>query len=88
MTVSWTTQISEDKWKRVRRELGTNGFALPFINGAVQNRKTGYTLRSSYNPDTSCLKLWVTYPGSMDVVMVNDFLDSIFESEGILQLVQ
>lgn len=87
MTATWTSQISESKWRRVRRELEDNQLLMPFTNGVAQNRKTGYTFTSNYYTTTSQLVLRIAYPGPDEEVylrLVNHFLNTITESNGMI----
>lgn len=84
MTATWTTQISESKWKRVRRELEDNGLVLPFTAGVVQNRKTGYTMINRYDRDTSLLEIKITYPGDPCFRYTVMMLDRLFDSLGTI----
>ena len=67
MTATWTTHISESKWRRVRRELEDNGLVLPFTQGVAQNRNTSYVLTNKYDRDTSRLEIKITYPVILNV---------------------
>ena len=83
MIATWTTQISESKWRRVRRELEDNGLVLPFTAGVTQNRKTGYTMTNRYDPDKSQLEIKITYPGDHrpeELTHLESFLQCLFES--------
>ena len=82
MTAIWTTQISEAKWRRVRRELEDNGLILPFSGGVSHNRKTGYILTNNYDRETSTLRIQVTYPGEISIIPVCILLSGLFESFG------
>lgn len=86
MTVVWSSQISETKWQRLRRELKANRLEIPFSSGMAQNRKTGYHLSSNYYTNTNQLVLRVSYPGSgwdyARVLAVTILLDNLFDSNG------
>ena len=80
MTVAWTTQISEAKWRRTRRELENNQLIMPFHSGVAQNRKTGYTFSNKYDRDSSRLELRITYPGDVNLRDVSVFMEQLFDS--------
>ena len=83
MTAIWTTRISENKWRRVRRELEDNGLILPFTAGVAQNRKTGYMMMNRYDRDNSQLEIKITYPGYHrlgELTQLESFLQRLFES--------
>ena len=84
MTATWTTQISESKWRRVRRELEDNGLVLPFTSGVAQNRKTGYTLTNKYDRESSRLEIKITYPGNHHPLLIGACLDRLFDSSGFV----
>ncbi len=84
MTAIWTTQISESKWRRVKRELEDNGLVFPFTAGVAQNRKTGYTVTNRYDRDTSQLEIKITYPGDHrpeELKHLESFLQRLFKSQ-------
>lgn len=85
MTATWTTQISESKWKRVRRELEDNGLILPFTAGVAQNRKTGYTVSNRYDQFTSRLEIKITYPGEYHPFSLSELLNRLFDSPGTVE---
>jgi hypothetical protein len=89
VTAIWTSQISESKWRRVRRELEDNQLTMPFTSGVAHNRKTGYTFTSNYYINTSQLVLRITYPAPDEEVslhLVNRFLNTITESSGTIHI--
>ena len=84
MTATWTTQISESKWRRVRRELEDNGLVLPFTAGVTQNRKTGYTMSNRYDQNISQLEIKITYPGDSELRLIAVLLNQLFDSSGTI----
>ena len=84
MTATWTTHISESKWRRVRRELEDNGLILPFTQGVARNKKTGYMVTNKFDQDTGRLTIKVTYPEALNPSHVGSLLDSLIGSRGTL----
>ena len=88
MTATWTTQISESKWRRVRRELEDNGLVLPFTHGVAYNRKTGYTLTNKYDRESSQLEIRIAYPPAnrfwteVPLKLVHRLLNNLLDSVG------
>lgn len=61
-TVVWSTLITREDWRELRKELRLNGFSVPFGKGVTANPRTGYRMTNEYDIASRRLTITVYNP--------------------------